>query len=176
MTATHHPVHAVSRHAFATCGGEAIPDFLLPAQEGVHRLFYEAYCGQPTLLLIADRAAELPAASDLPTALQALALLRSSDSTPVIDLPTLHGAGALCDRLIGTDAPRPCALLRTPQLNLHSRVAPLLIRSIHEAVVTLDQQEQPSIVRNAAPVLTRADIPALTETTYQRRPGTDILP
>ncbi|WP_028614933.1 2OG-Fe(II) oxygenase [Halopseudomonas pelagia] len=133
--------------------GETIPDFLLPALEGVHRLFYEVYCGQPTLLLIADRADQLPPASDLPATLQALVLLRSSDSTQSSFLPTLHGAGALCDRLIGIDTPRPCALLLTPQLHLHSRVAPLSIPSIHEAAVTLEQQQQPNIVSNTAPVL-----------------------
>lgn len=103
--------------------GQPVPDFLLSPVKGISPLFYEVYCGQPLLLLVADSASDLQPLTGLTVQHRVLALTRQkSPQDLALPWPNESGNASLCQRLTGCAGGKIYALLLNHELRLIGRI------------------------------------------------------
>lgn len=86
--------------------GERAPEFHLPNREGIPTTFYERYCGQETLVLLANQADELASFKSLGEALSLLFIVpQTGDEIDGEDECQMHDDGRLM-RVLAGELPR----------------------------------------------------------------------
>ncbi|SDU17115.1 2OG-Fe(II) oxygenase family protein [Halopseudomonas salegens] len=139
--------------------GQPVPDFLLSPVKGTSPLFYEVYCGQPLLVLVADTASELQPLYDLTTQHPVLALVRSkNDPWEGLPWPLERGNASLCQRLTGCAGGKVHALLLNHELRLIGRIDNPGRGSLEAQCALLSPPPESRLIDRVAPVLLVPDV------------------
>ncbi|MFN3582121.1 MAG: 2OG-Fe(II) oxygenase family protein [Pseudomonas sp.] len=134
--------------------GQPLPDFLLSPVNGVSPLFYEIYCGQPLLLLVADSACELVPFYNLATRYSVLALIRNKqDLYEGLPWPAQCGNTSLCDRLTGSNSRKVHALLLNHELRLVARIESPSLSELNDQCRLLSPPPASRLLERVAPIL-----------------------
>ncbi|PKM30154.1 MAG: hypothetical protein CVV07_06935 [Gammaproteobacteria bacterium HGW-Gammaproteobacteria-11] len=132
--------------------GDALPDFLLPSENGVSRFFYESCCGKATVLLLAKNIAAVAHLHPTDT-FNLVVVLGSERHGDKPAWPVLDNAASLCLRLSGHEQPDLLALVLGPDLRL---VTTLQAPGQAELVAEIDRlpkRRDSQLISATAPVL-----------------------
>ncbi|TVP93243.1 MAG: 2OG-Fe(II) oxygenase [Pseudomonadaceae bacterium] len=139
--------------------GQPVPDFLLSPVKGISPLFYEVYCGQPLLLLVADSASDLQPLHRFVTQHTVLALTRDkNDRAAELPWPLESGNASLCQRLTGCAGGKVYALLLNHELRLIGRIDNPSLTSLEAQCRLLSPPPESRVIERVAPVLLVPDV------------------
>ncbi len=141
--------------------GQPVPDFLLSPVKGISPLFYEVYCGQPLLLLVADSASDLKPLQSFAGQHAILALTRQkNDHADGLPWPLESGNASLCQRLTGCAGGKVYALLLNHELRLIGRIDNPGLNSLEAQCCLLSPAPESRCIERVAPVLLVPDVVA----------------
>lgn len=148
----------------STLSCDRIPEFMLPAQDGVPTSFYERYCGHPTVIVLAQDSDRLTPFAPLLESIPMLGLIPGNTGMAVAAaIPAMEDYGRLTHMLGGGSGNgEAVACLLDARMRLRQRIdsaTPEAVATAFDRLASEEHRQDLVIVRDGvAPVLMLPDV------------------